>query len=56
MALVVQKNTREALQRAVESTVWTVDPKLPPAVEAAIRDYHSSRAPFYPLSEVQRIG
>jgi hypothetical protein len=56
MALVVQKNTREALQRAVDSTVWTVDSKLPPAVEAAIRDYHSSRAPFYPLSEVQRIG
>jgi hypothetical protein len=56
MALVVQRNTREALQAAVNSDVWLVDPKLPPLVEESIRLYHASRAPFYPLSEVQRIG
>ncbi len=56
MALVVQKNTRLALQRAVTSDVWVVDPKLPPLVEKCIADYHAARAPFYPLSEVQRIG
>jgi hypothetical protein len=40
MALVVQRNTREALQAAVNSDVWLVDPKLPPLVHRIINSKH----------------
>jgi hypothetical protein len=56
LALVVQKASRDALRTAVNSDVWLVDPQLPAMVDQAIRDYNSVRAPFYPLSEIQRIG
>lgn len=56
LALVVQRATREALRTAVNSEIWTVDPALPPLVDQAIRDYNAVRSPFYPLSEIQRIG
>jgi SNF2 domain-containing protein/helicase-like protein len=56
LALVVQRATREALRTAVNSDIWTVDPALPPLVDQAIRDYNAVRSPFYPLSEIQRIG
>jgi predicted RNA methylase len=56
MALVVQKSTRLALTRAVRGKVWRVQPELMQAVEKALRDYDSIRAPFYPLNEVQRLG
>jgi len=56
MSLVVQKPTRLALQRAVRSEYWRVDPELLAAVEQACTQYAAQRAPFYPLSETQRIG
>jgi hypothetical protein len=56
MELVVQKETRVALQRAVRSTFWSVDPALIAAVDAAVSGYNANRAPFYPLSDVQRLG
>lgn len=55
-SLVVQKMNREALLSAVNSNIWRVDPKLPEVVTEAIAAYNRVRAPFYPLSEIQRIG
>ncbi len=56
LALAVQKTTRLALLRAVHCPHWRVDPRLIAAVEQAVQDYNSVRAPFYPLNEVQRLG
>lgn len=56
LSLVVQKATRCALVRAVHSAHWRVEPRLIEAVERAVRDYESVRAPFNPLNEVQRLG
>jgi hypothetical protein len=35
---------------------WRVDPALQTAILAALREYHSNRAPLYPLPEIQRLG
>ena len=56
MALVVAKETRVQLLRAVRSECWRVDPALVAAVENAVRQYNANRAPFYPLNDVQRLG
>lgn len=56
MELVVQAETRQALQRAVRSDFWIVQPELVEAVDAAVASYSANRAPFYPLSDVQRLG
>ena len=55
-SLVVQKETRNALSRAVRGGIWTVHPDLLPAVDDALRGYDAIRAPFYALNEVQRLG
>ena len=56
MALVVQRASRIELLQAVHSDIWRVQPELIAEVERAIAQYHSHRAPFYQLNEVQRLG
>jgi len=56
MSLVVQKASRLALLRAVESEHWRVEPALVSAVRSAVSQYDAVRAPFYPLNPVQRLG
>ena len=56
MNLVMQKDTREALLRAVKGGLWRVDPELPKAVDEAVRKYHSCRAPLYKLNPIMRLG
>lgn len=56
MELVVQRDTRRHLQEAVRCPFWRVDPKLLAKVDEAVSEYHSNRAPFYPLSPVLRLG
>lgn len=57
MSLVVQRATRSQLLEAIgPKSIWRVDPQLIAAVQTAIAGYHSQRAPFYPLNEVQRLG
>ena len=55
-SLVVQKETRSALLRAVHGTLWKVDPALIQIVDQAVLEYDAIRAPFFPLNEVQRLG
>ena len=58
--LVVQRNTRRALEDAIKgsggASRWTVDPALARAVETAIVEYNHIRAPLYPLPKIQRLG
>jgi hypothetical protein len=68
MQLVLQRAQRDALLALVgqasrlspsdppRSAQWSVDPALTAAVHQAIKDYHSQRAPLYPLPEIQRLG
>ena len=55
-ALVVQKETRCALVRAVTGGIWTVAPSLIAIVDKALMEYAAVRAPFFPLNDVQRLG
>lgn len=55
-ALVVQKASRLALQRAVNGGIWRVDPAVLPVVETAVREYNAVRAPFSRLSPLQRLA
>jgi predicted RNA methylase len=56
MELVVQRDQREALKRAVEGNVWRVQPEIANSVAAAIQSYNACRAPFIRLNPVQRLG
>lgn len=57
MGLSVQRNTRTLLLQTVhESNLWRVEPALIAAVERAVADYQTQRAPLYPLPTVQRLG
>lgn len=56
MDLVIQRNTRDELLEVAERSGWRVQPELLAAVRAAIQQYHSGRAPLYPLPEIQRLG
>ena len=56
MQLVLQRATRNELLTELAYDLWKVDPTLRTAVEAAIRDCHSQRAPLYPLPKTQRLG
>lgn len=56
LSLVVQRATREALQRAVNGTIWRVQPELVTAVADAVREYHRVRAPFTKLPPVMRLA
>jgi hypothetical protein len=55
-ALVMQKATRSALQRAVTGTLWRVSPDVLAAMEKAMVSFHQARAPLYPLNAVKRLG
>jgi|GEM_PF-3441456 len=55
-ALVVQQVSRVALQEALTSGVWTVDPALIQAVERAVENYNAVRAPFFRPNPVQALG
>ncbi len=54
--LVMQTATRNALVRAARGELWRVHPDLPAAIQQAIADYNSVRAPLYPLPSTQRLG
>ena len=56
MELVVTRDQREALRRAVEGDIWRVQPALQKAVAEAIDAYNAIRAPFVRLNPVQRLG
>jgi hypothetical protein len=56
MELVLQRASRDELLRVAEKAGWRVQPDLLSAVRQAIKDYHSQRAPLYPLPEIQRLG
>lgn len=54
--LVVARSQRNALEHAVHSGIWQVDPQLSAAVSQAILEYSALRCPMRPLSAVQRLG
>jgi hypothetical protein len=69
LSLVTQRAQRDLLLKAAglqlspqssvlttQSSPWRVDPKLLAAIEQALRDYHSVRAPLYPLPKIQRLA
>lgn len=56
MGLVVSKETRDALQRAVRSPYWRVQTALTAAVDEAVGAYNADRASFYPLTRIQRLA
>lgn len=56
MELVLQRAQRDELMHVVERGGWRVEPALIAAVQAAVADYHSQRAPLYPLPDIQRLG
>lgn len=56
MSLVVQGAARKELIDTIHSEFWSVDPKLVEAVEKAVREYHSVRAPIHDLPPIQRLG
>jgi hypothetical protein len=56
MSLVVQKATRLTLLDAVQSGIWEVDPKVITAIDKAISEYESARAPFFRPNAVMSLG
>ncbi len=54
--LVLQRAQRDELLHVAEKAGWRVHPELLAAVRQAIQQYHSARAPLYPLSDIQRLG
>ena len=56
MQLVLQRADRDEVLDVAERGGWRVQPALLAAVQAAIVQYHASRAPLYPLSDIQRLG
>jgi hypothetical protein len=56
MELVLQRASRDELLHVAEKAGWRVQPDLLAAVHDAIKEYHSQRAPLYPLPEIQRLG
>ena len=56
MQLVLQRADRDEVLDVAERGGWREQPALHAAVQAAIVQYHASRAPLYPLSDIQRLG
>ena len=56
MQLVLQRADRDEVLDVAERGGWRVQPELLAAVRAAVAQYHASRAPLYPLSDIQRLG
>lgn len=55
-SLVVQQASRSALRHAMVSGNWRVQPELVAAVDRAVAEYESIRAPFYTPGPVQALG
>jgi predicted RNA methylase len=56
MHLVMARESRRELDRAVNGTRWRVAPAVVEAVTKAIEEYNRQRAPLYPLNKIQRLG
>lgn len=56
MELVLQRAQRDELLHVCERGGWKVQPELTDAIQRAVKEYHGSRAPLYPLPEIQRLG
>ena len=56
MHLVMARESRLELNRAVSGTRWRVAPAVVDAVAKAVADYDEARAPLYPLNAIQRLG
>jgi len=56
LELVLQKDTREAMRKAIECGLWTVSPDADAAIREAIDSYHHGRSPVQPISPVQAIA
>lgn len=56
LELTLQRGARLALEEAVSSGIWTVEPAAEQAISDAIADYDRDRAPLTPISDLQRIG
>lgn len=54
--LVVQANTRTALQEVIQGGMWNVHPDVIPAVKKAIQAYESERAPFFQPNQTMSLG
>lgn len=56
LELTLQRGARLALQQAITSGLWTIDPAASAAIHDAITDFDRDRAPLSPIAAVQRIG
>ena len=60
MQLVLQRTERDELLHVLgddsPTARWRVHPALRRAVTQAVADYHTARAPLYPLPKIQRLG
>lgn len=53
---VLLRADREELLHVCDEGGWRVQPELRAAITEAVRSYHASRAPLYPLPDIQRLG
>lgn len=56
MSLVLQRAQRDELRHVLQQPDWKICPALLAAVDAAVAEYNSARAPLYPLPPIQRLG
>lgn len=56
LELTLQRGARLALQEAITSGIWTVEPTAAAAISTAIANFDRDRAPLSPISNLQRIG
>lgn len=56
MQLVVQTATRKALFEACHHPAWRVDPAVLTAIQEAVDEYESVRAPFFQPNPIQALG
>lgn len=54
--LVLQKASRNALDKLVNSGVWTICPGAKDAIQKAIASYNHGRVSLTPLNPIQRLG
>lgn len=56
LELTLQRGARMALQQAIDSGYWTIDPRADDVIRQSLADFDRDRAPLTPVSNVQRIG
>ncbi|CAB4158807.1 hypothetical protein UFOVP736_55 [uncultured Caudovirales phage] len=54
--LTVQRATRQALAEMLADGHWTISPDAAAAIRAAMDEYHHTRTPLTPVSQLQRLG